>query len=371
MSDKGSEIPRPKVLRPDDPSRREALKGIGAISVLALSGAAAVVDTHLKKQPDTSGPLNPKTQETPQTQTESSITPEQKRLNSLNHILSLKLNDPYRKTYENKYAIEAKTVGDIDLGLEVLTGREERRKLLDKRWELRMKGNPELPALNKDDYNWAVKNSIHPEVLALCTDNYNLWLDTMRQYQEKGTYSNKVDYKDMVITPYGMAMIAKTETDGFINIGKYPAASEINSDNLTQEYSSFVELMQSVNVNGYLKHLHDNIPGSEDPQGEASSGGALGPMQLMASSALGIAQEMKDNFGPESALGNPNPFNIKWALLASMILLAEKGYNATDKGKMESAFLKWNNDRGQMQKVLKATMEDPRFKNSPPQTPVK
>lgn len=344
--------------QPPDPSRRRVI-GLGSAAVLSVVAGASIGEWGRDRR---SGILNDQSPKPVTVENTPEGSPEKSRINSLNEILSLKLNDPDRTGKEQKYVTNARSVEDIDLGLEVIAGKDSRRKLLDKRWALRLQGDPELKPLNKDDYNWSFKNHIHPEVLAICVDNYNLWLDTMRIYQEKNVYSKNVDYSKMVITPYGMAMVAQTETGGFINIGKYPAGNEINSDNLSQEYSSYIDVIQSINSRGYLKYVVSNVPGSEDPQSVDSSGGALGPMQLLASSALGVGRELQDNFPPESAVLQVNPFNIRWALLASMILFAEKGYNATDMEKIKKAALSWNNNRSQAEKIVKAAIEDPRFK---------
>lgn len=283
--------------------------------------------------------------------------PETIRLNKLNHILEQKLDDPKRKLSEHQYTAEAKTLADIDLGLEVCADRDIRTDLLEKRWQLRNEEKFELKQLPEHHKSWARHNKIHPEVVAICIDNYNLWLDTMRQYQEKGVYSSAVDFSEMVISPYGMAGMAQIESAGFVNIGKHPAEAEIDPDIFNQEYSSFVDLIQTMNSGSLLKRSLRTVPGSENPQTNESSGGALGPMQLMASSVLGVSRELKENFGPEATITNPNPFSIRWSLLASSILLAEKGYNATDKQKVEKALLSWNNDRREAESVLKADME--------------
>lgn len=356
MSDKGETIkPYPSAVSKNVPRRTFLNRLTGAAAVIATSVGVSIRERGNRKPAEAApSPAIPTVEDPGPSTTE---TAEKVRLNKLNQILEQKLNNPKRKLKEQEYTAGVKTLADIDLGLEVCADREVRAALLEKRWKLRTEEKFELKQLPEQHKSWARDNKIYPEVVAICLDNYNLWLDTMRQYQEKGIYSSSVDYSDIIISPYGMARMAQTESAGFVNIGKHPAEGEIDPDVFSQEYSSFVDLIQSMNAGSQLKRFLNNIPGSENPQSEESSGGALGPMQLMASSALGISRELKENFGPDVPITNPNPFSIKWSLLASSILLAEKGYNATDKQKMEKSLLSWNNDRRQAEAVLKADTE--------------
>jgi hypothetical protein len=357
MSDKITGLKEPAKVetssKPASPGRRRLLRWMGHAAVAAVTSGVAISQWGKDKKTQPSEPelFSQPTIEHRPIGTEAI---ENERKQKLDEILLLKLNSPERRTHEQQYLTQSTTLEDIDLGLDVCIDKSVRMQLLDKRWELRKNGRTELKKLEDTDLQWANRNGIHPEVMALCFDNYHFILHAMEMLQKQGSYSSKVPENEMVISPYGMAMIAQTESGGLINIGKYPAASEINTDEYRIEYSSLVSLLDIMRHETGLSYRLENIPGSENPQTEKSSGGALGVMQIMPSSVLEKSTEFRENFFPPPLT---NPFNIKWSLLAATMLLAEKGYNATDKQKVEKALLAWNNDKSQAQRILKADLE--------------
>lgn len=118
------------------------------------------------------------------TQTQPETKPDYPRLN---HILELPLGSIERKSAEENYVREVKTLEQIDTGLNVVVDPELRIELLDKRYQIRLTGPEVVTGLRQptdEELAWCNKprkagqdqKRIHPEDLMRCTDDFFLAL---------------------------------------------------------------------------------------------------------------------------------------------------------------------------------------------------
>ncbi len=345
-----SEIPSERPVKKH--TRRSALRMIAAATALAPATFTAL--TQKRQDP----PKNTPVEGNQATVHEVNPSDEHTYLSYAEKVLNTPLDidkkSDVRKTAEQELVNKTHSLEEIDESLSIVVSRNLRRQLLSKRWELRENGHPNLKKLSIRDRRWAIENGIRMESLAMCIDTYNIWVSTIYILQEAGVYKKNSPANEMIISPYGMAKLAHIESEGFENIGKFPAIGEINAVDYPNEIDALNQLIESANHMLGLSYNTNHVPGSENPQGPQASGGALGPMQLMPSSANEIREELANNIFP------PQPFNvfdIKSSLVASALILAGKGYLAGDDNRILQALKSWNNNEEHAKNVMKADKE--------------
>ncbi|MCL5783848.1 MAG: hypothetical protein M1142_00635 [Patescibacteria group bacterium] len=255
-----------------------------------------------------------------------------KDIEKVNKILALPLDSPERKKAELEYFRQVKTLEQIDLALGSFFYYKDkndnnwnlRAQLIDKRFELRMQGDPRLTQLDKNTIAWIEERGIHPEILGIALDAqpkarkviaHQMSTPAKREkfrpdiaYKEKigelpsGTLSSTA-IDDLIINAGGLARLISTETGvkfertgingqkvlvsyGFINLGMAPAITQINSKNFPDDKSALGTLCNRAQGFSGLAYDLKYIPGSI-PTKTDSSGGAI-MAQIMPKNMLDI-----------------------------------------------------------------------------------
>lgn len=289
------------------------------------------------------------------------------KISAIEAIIPIPIGDPVRPKAEVEYAKHALTIKDIDIGLMFLVDKIARRRLLDKRFEIRQnEKQANLTVLTQERIDWAEKNGILPEALGICLDAYPkarriieiLKSDLRDDLRNNPQALIKIKPDDIMINPGGMAALVRVETDSFIDIGHVPAIKQINTR--SSDYSNENKLLKilcgKLSRDTGLLFDPENVPGSERGNAQENiSGGAIG-MQFMPGTALAI-YELFEKYNLSRDLENDpelkfNPFNPESSVIGAWVFLARHerftqgerfGYLRGDDEKMMFALRKWNN----------------------------
>lgn len=318
--------------------------------------------------------LTPSRSQTPTEATEI----EENKLSGLNAILALPLNTDERLVAEVNYAGKTKALEDIDRGLWVLSRKEPRAALMEKRAQLRLIGHPNLTPLSSQQIEWAKSKRIHPEVLGVCIDAYPLAKDVVAKLTPvlRPDLKEDISPDQLMINPGGMAMLICTETGfkldpfkegdsyrGFVSIGARPAVEEINTEPnaFPQGIEALTELCAILSRNTGLNFNPTNIPGSIRGNPDMNlSGGAIG-LQFMPGKALEL-YEIIGKTGEKF-----NPFDLTSSLVGAWVYLARQqvfpggviryGYQRNNPEAIKKAIEKWNPYRSQIEIILETAYD--------------
>lgn len=284
----------------------------------------------------------------------------------LDIISALPLGDPKRTQLENEYTDRARQASEIDAGLMLVVDKDSRRRLLDRRFQIRQtEKQANLKILNQDRISWARNNGIHEEALGICIDAY----PKAKRIIEVLFETKQGD--DMMINPGGMAALVRRETDSFIDVGDVPAIKQINLEAFPGDRDSLKTLCRKISKDTGLKFVPENIPGSKrGDTNENLSGGAIG-LQFMPSKALAIYElfekyDLQRNLESDQEL-HFNPFDPTSSVIGAWVFLAQHedlgelgeryGYRRGDQEKMLKALMKWNNSKASAAKILEAASD--------------
>lgn len=375
-------------------TRRRFLRGLAGLLGLTLAGgvAAAKIATATGGAPETKTPTKPEPTPTPTsmptpapTVPKPADTPipsptpeqnkdqapklEQRKIEQINTILSLPINNPKRVKLERQFFSRAKTLAEIDAGFWVIGSNTYqdnnpqandltlRAQLLNKRYQLRLEGHNYLTPLTLDQIQWAETNGIHPEILGMAVDACKIALPLIQKIFDENrwrfrpdlAYESKIgrlpkdifrriSTEDLIINPGGLAKLCCTETRldfnfetsnnqvelltyGFANTGTVPALSQINLNDFPSDPAALSELCAFIEKDTGIKFKPENIPGSIKGEGD-TSGGAIS-VQMMPSKALEVYRLMgyvEKKYGFKI---NKNIFDPTTSLVYTIIFLAQ------------------------------------------------
>lgn len=349
-------------------SRRTVVKGIlGAAGLLAagpiarkLTGAEADTaspqpqPTQLAVQPTPAVPASQPAETTRKTEDAAD-----KEL--LSKIASFPLDSLERKNLEKEYFDRAKTLEQIDLGLGFLFYFKSdsdnnwvlRKGLIDRRFELRQKGDPRLAKVGVDRTKWLEKRNLPPEGTGIALDareKAKRVLTHMLSTSEgrnkfradllhkesigelpKGYLANmplEMLVENSLINIGGFARLICTETGWayqkdaaypdfagekvlssypFINLGKKSAISQIDKNVFKEDAEAFRELCKRAEKATGIKINPDFVPGS-------TAGAVM--VQIMPKNLLDIAK-MFEEAGEKFVFNDPtDAFAAAWVFLA-------------------------------------------------------
>ncbi len=263
---------------------------------------------------------------------------------------------------------ESITLDEIDKGLSVLAFEDQRRQLMQLRFNLRQNHYFESQGVMPCDQAhiaWAQENGISTEMLAICLDNEERAKKIIKSLFAQGELRDEIneqikagvlppdtletmDVTNFMINPGGMAELFMQETRGFTFIGEFQAKSQLSGKYSSQRETSLPALCRLLQQNTGLSYEPDNIPGSGKGGPENESGGAIGA-QFMPGNALEYMTLIHDATGEWL-----NPFDPSDATVMAWVFLARQkrvgdgpkdfrvGYMRGDPEAIKYALYKWN-----------------------------
>lgn len=317
-----------------------------------------------------------------------------------------------RRLKEEELVNKAETREEITLGFLVITHRDLRAELLDKRYELRLQGLAQMPKLKqefiKKTIAWAESKGYHPEVVLICQEAYEkakpiiaqkiaidkkgFRPDLVYKMQElKKQHDSALEYVEAVfnnltadtvmLNPGGLAELICTETGaqyrkrlfspqpgrefkglsyGFANLGEVAAIDQIKEPHFSKD--DFCQLFNKIGASFGLIYNPQNIPGSV-ADAEDISGGAVAGM--MPNIALKKFEELAE-YGIKYS-----PMEPESAALAMILRIAEGEVNlgfgprygyirASSKTRpvlmaiKRASLAKWNGAKNQIDQIIES-----------------
>lgn len=289
------------------------------------------------------------------------------------------------------------TPSDILLALQATAHREARRVGLELLYQKRQNGEMEkfgFEPLSDKEVEWAENNKISPLMLAVAQDcfkpslelfqaNIDQFLEAVPEEERKRIIKEN-ELANRIPNPGVIAKLLMTETSGWVNIGSQPAVTQINdkkdyfptAKNDLQAIASWF----SQNI-PYQDHV-DTLPGSQWPEERRrqgiGSGGAIGPQMMPNNAFTFIKWYAKARHELHDEYPRANPFDIYTGTILTYLFIASEykarhphidkygtkikeyegiirpGYLTGNPEKMKSSIYKWNFDRQQAQKAIKA-----------------
>lgn len=275
--------------------------------------------------------------------------------NRINEMVTFPLGSTKRLLQENEYVDWAQTLEQIDNGFLGVFDVKLRGKLLDKRFALREKGDPNLRKLSDDDRKWALDNGFHPDSLAICIDSYNEALGILKSkfrelggkkfyqvfrpdlvHQAKvGKFSQREldqmmadenSVETLLMNPGGMLYLASRETGmnlapgglgyNFVNLGSSSAAEMLTKfykdrgepETAVKLISDLEDICKILSENGPINYVSSFLAGSD-------LSGDIGSNQFRPDTLKAEINFFKENFGILF-----NPYSLKAPTLAFLFL---------------------------------------------------